>query len=570
MHIVITVLAILAFVAYKIFDFVREKRESRKNKKSKKIKSSNMRLATLLAKDTLGEADLDEIDQIMEDMESELDGDNDGGESGKTSSTKCNIERIEINDDEGKDKNINIKKDAAANEAKHKSDIEYEKKQAQFRALMNNVKRIDHLTEQETKELKTSIDAFYREDWVYTEDFNRHVSKLWGQWIKNNQLSVLKVTFFEEYDFEDVDTVTIEGKKYGNFREKGIESYYDKVILDKIAEDSVDSYKMLSILAESIHTGTSLQKIQEYLDNHTVKVLAQNPVRPISVNAKIISGEECYFYDELSWVIQRKWQGSPYLDFDNASSVKVYVVKNRIEMLGEAIGHHTIWFEHILDSSISSPDKCPGSLFTIYVRGGKPVFITGERKQIIDLASVVYSLSSDSQKEMVPENSAFEEDSVAVKKEESVLEASPEVEIQPSLQTMNSNQVVDVLERIANVKALIPRNGINKQWIYKQGKALVHEVYLDGSNSDNNLAADLIFDDNGGAKLLLFTRQYDVNKTKEILEDKNIWGDVNNPAFMGDRYVYKEFPVGTSDEEIARYMEDFVNKMVAYRDKHSL
>lgn len=134
------------------------------------------------------------------------------------------------------------------------------------------------------------------------------------------------------------------------------------------------------------------------------------------------------------------------------------------------------------------------------------------------------------------------------------------------------SESIDIYERATRIKALIPRNeiGINRQWIW-QGSTLVHEAYLDGRNSNNNLASDLSFYEDGSASLVLFTRQNDEDQTRTVLKDKSIWGDTDEAQILKyGRYPYKAFPAGTSDKEIADFMIGFVKKMVQYRNNHSV
>ena len=133
---------------------------------------------------------------------------------------------------------------------------------------------------------------------------------------------------------------------------------------------------------------------------------------------------------------------------------------------------------------------------------------------------------------------------------------------------MVDGQKVNVYDRVTEIRNKIPRNGINRQWIW-QGYVLVHEAYMNGRDSKMNLASDLVFNEDTSAELYLFTRQGNAAETENVLKDKDIWGD-NDLSKMNDygRYPYKSFPKGTTDQEIVDYMKAFVQKMVNYRERH--
>lgn len=142
--------------------------------------------------------------------------------------------------------------------------------------VKNAVERIvkfDLLTESERETLKKDIDRIcYKERGGKLNDLYCQMSTLWGKWIKENQINQSKVDFFEEYWFEKVESVEIDGALYGTKEKQSVELYYDKLIRMKIEEDTVVSYNMLKVLLNSFHNGNSSHRIVEYLEKRKRKL----------------------------------------------------------------------------------------------------------------------------------------------------------------------------------------------------------------------------------------------------------------------------------------------------------
>lgn len=112
----------------------------------------------------------------------------------------------------------------------------------------------------------------------------------------------------------------------------------------------------------------------------------------------------------------------------------------------------------------------------------------------------------------------------------------------------------------------------NRQWIYN-GHVLVHEFNNDKNEKtgrlikgDNRIIVDLYMDEKQ-IQITLFTRQYDENKSRELIND--IWqGKVEyKPNDNKIRHVYANLPVETSDDEIVAKMTQLLNDVKQYLDK---
>ena len=112
----------------------------------------------------------------------------------------------------------------------------------------------------------------------------------------------------------------------------------------------------------------------------------------------------------------------------------------------------------------------------------------------------------------------------------------------------------------------------NRQWIYN-GYVLVHEFNNDINpntgnlvKGDNRIIVDLSID---GKQILitLFTRQYDENESRRLVND--IWqGKVAyNPNSDKTRHVCADLPVETSDDEIVALMTQLLNDVKQYQVK---
>ena len=111
-----------------------------------------------------------------------------------------------------------------------------------------------------------------------------------------------------------------------------------------------------------------------------------------------------------------------------------------------------------------------------------------------------------------------------------------------------------------------------RQWIYN-GYILVHEYNNDVSEStgrivkgENRIIVDLSMDDSK-IQISLFTRRYDENESRDLVN--GIWqGKVSyNPFNENTRHLFAELPVETSDEEIVAKMTQLLNDVKLYRDK---
>ena len=112
----------------------------------------------------------------------------------------------------------------------------------------------------------------------------------------------------------------------------------------------------------------------------------------------------------------------------------------------------------------------------------------------------------------------------------------------------------------------------NRQWIYN-GYVLVHEFNNDINpntgnlvKGDNRIIVDLYMDERH-ILLTLFTRQYEENESRRLVND--IWqGKVAyNPNSDKTRHVCAEWPVETNDDEIVALMTQLLNDVKQFQVK---
>lgn len=112
----------------------------------------------------------------------------------------------------------------------------------------------------------------------------------------------------------------------------------------------------------------------------------------------------------------------------------------------------------------------------------------------------------------------------------------------------------------------------NRQWIYN-GYVLVHEFNNDINpntgnlvKGDNRIIVDLYMNEKR-ILLTLFTRQYDENESRRLVND--IWqGKVAyNPNSDKTRHVCADWPVETSDDVIVAFLTQLLNDVKQFQDK---
>lgn len=112
----------------------------------------------------------------------------------------------------------------------------------------------------------------------------------------------------------------------------------------------------------------------------------------------------------------------------------------------------------------------------------------------------------------------------------------------------------------------------DRQWIY-HGYVLVHEFNNDISEKtgrlvkgDNRIVVDLYMDE-AIIQITLFTRQYDENESRKLVN--GIWqGKVAyNPNDDKTRHVCADLPIETSDDEIVALMTKLLNEVKQYQVK---
>lgn len=127
-------------------------------------------------------------------------------------------------------------------------------------------------------------------------------------------------------------------------------------------------------------------------------------------------------------------------------------------------------------------------------------------------------------------------------------------------------------ERATKLKAMIHPNG-SKQWIWN-GYCLVHEFFTEinkntgnyvKGKTKNTIAIDLLIEDK--FTIRVGTRKNDPKETEKVA----IAVDGNftpvNPITSPHWHLHKQLPLETTDEEIARIMEELLEKVKNYRDK---
>ena len=130
---------------------------------------------------------------------------------------------------------------------------------------------------------------------------------------------------------------------------------------------------------------------------------------------------------------------------------------------------------------------------------------------------------------------------------------------------------LELKERTRLLKAMISKNG-TIQRIYS-GTVLFHEYFttvVDGKyvDSKEKIAIDLMPDeDRKQYSVLVFTRQYDEAKTKDLIN--GIWPNEEYRPWYKDssRHVHEVISFEISNEEIKSKIEKVLQEVKAYRDK---
>ena len=131
------------------------------------------------------------------------------------------------------------------------------------------------------------------------------------------------------------------------------------------------------------------------------------------------------------------------------------------------------------------------------------------------------------------------------------------------------SEKLELKERTRLLKAMISKNGAIQR-IYS-GTVLFHEYFttvVDGKyvDSKDKIVIDLMpEEDKNQYVVLLCTRQYDPEKTKELV--KGIWNEPFNPWSKPHAHVHETIPFKTPDKEIKEKIEKILHDVKAYRDK---
>jgi hypothetical protein len=127
-------------------------------------------------------------------------------------------------------------------------------------------------------------------------------------------------------------------------------------------------------------------------------------------------------------------------------------------------------------------------------------------------------------------------------------------------------------ERAAKLKAMINPNG-SKQWIWN-GYCLVHEFFTEinkntgnyvKGKTKNTIAIDLLIEDK--FTIRVGTRKNDPKETEKVAIAVDGKFTPVNPITSPHWHLHKQLPLETTDEEMARIMEELLEKVKSYRDK---
>lgn len=127
-------------------------------------------------------------------------------------------------------------------------------------------------------------------------------------------------------------------------------------------------------------------------------------------------------------------------------------------------------------------------------------------------------------------------------------------------------------ERTTKLKAMIHSNG-SRQWIWN-GYCLVHEFYTEVSETTgtyikgktkNTIVIDLLVEDK--VTIRVGTRKNDPKETEKVAIAVDGKFTPVNSITSPHWHLHKQLPLETSDEEIARIMEDLIEKVKNYRSK---
>ena len=135
-------------------------------------------------------------------------------------------------------------------------------------------------------------------------------------------------------------------------------------------------------------------------------------------------------------------------------------------------------------------------------------------------------------------------------------------------------EVLKLKERTRDLKRMISNNGAIQR-IYN-GTVLFHEYFTTIESgkyvdSKDKIAIDLMPEEEKGQyAVLVFTRQKDVEKTKELI--KGVWPNEKFNPWEGDisRHVHKVISFSNSNEQIAEIMKQVLGDIKAYRNKKYL
>ena len=133
----------------------------------------------------------------------------------------------------------------------------------------------------------------------------------------------------------------------------------------------------------------------------------------------------------------------------------------------------------------------------------------------------------------------------------------------------NLEHVMRLKERTRELKRMINNHGALQR--IDSGTVLFHEYFTTRENrhyvdSKDKIVIDLMpEEDKDQYAILLCTRQYDSEKTKELA--KGIWNEPFNPWSKPHAHIHETIPFKTTDVEIKEKIEKVLQEVKAYRDK---
>ena len=178
-------------------------------------------------------------------------------------------------------------------------------------------------------------------------------------------------------------------------------------------------------------------------------------------------------------------------------------------------------------------------------------------------------------KELLEISDTFHKELYGIKKFDDIVEITEDSPRDATLENFsyivedNVLKYEDLKARTRELKNIINNHGALQK--INSGTVLFHEYFTTRENkhyvdSKDNIVIDLMPDeDKDQYVFLLYTRQFDPEKTKELV--KGIWNEPFNPWSKPHAHVHETIPFKTPDAEIKEKMEEVLQEVIAYRDK---